>query len=181
MKFLKQELSDVYLIEPEPARDHRGQLRRHFCEREFEPFFPFPEIKQSNISENLQTHTLRGFHFQKSPYGESKIISCVKGAVYDVVVDLRPDSPTYCRWISAEISEENRLSIIVPKGCANAFLTLKDNTWMLYLHSGFYKPGYEGGVRYNDPYFNFRWPAEPRVISEKDSQGPLFNPEDFRL
>jgi dTDP-4-dehydrorhamnose 3,5-epimerase len=105
----------------------------------------------------------------------------MKGAVYDVVVDLRTDAPTFCKWISVEITEENRLSILVPDGCANAFLTLSDNTWMLYLHSGFYAPGFEGGVRYNDPHFNFKWPVDPKVISDTDRQITPFNPKEFSL
>lgn len=181
MKFIKQNLPDVYLIEPEPAKDHRGLLRRHYCEKEFQEFCPFPYIKQSNISENNMKFTLRGLHFQKKPHGESKIISCIKGSAYDIIVDLRADSPTYCKWISVELSEINRLSILVPDGCANAFLTLSDNTWMLYLHSGFYIPGFEGGIRYNDPHFNFEWPNEPKVISERDKNIPLFNEKDFSL
>ncbi|OGQ36474.1 MAG: hypothetical protein A3F16_00740 [Deltaproteobacteria bacterium RIFCSPHIGHO2_12_FULL_43_9] len=181
MKFIKQALPDVYLIEPEPAKDHRGLLRRHFCKREFDPFYPIPDINQSNISENLKKKTLRGFHYQKSPHGESRLISCVKGGVYDIVVDLRPTSRTFCKWISTELTEDNRLSLFVPDGCANAFLTLENNSWMLYLHTGFYVPGFEGGVRYNDPYFNFKWPTKPEVISERDGNIPLFNPGDFSL
>ena len=130
------------------------------------------EIKQCNVSENPQKHTLRGFHFQYPPHGENKVISCIKGSIYDIVVDLREESETYLKWQHFELSEENRLSIYVPIGCANAYITLSDNTWILYYHSEFYSPGNEGGIRYNDPLFKFYWPADPRVISNKDLNIP---------
>lgn len=179
MKFLEQALAGVYLIHPEPIEDHRGLLRRHFCQREFQDFHLFTDIKQTNISENKIKQTLRGFHYQHPPHGEAKLISCIKGSIYDIVVDLRPNSTTFCKWIQTELSEENRLSLLVPAGCANAYLTLEDNTWILYLHSNFYTPSSESGIRYNDPFFNFKWPAEPFVISEKDKFFPLFNPVDY--
>ena len=126
------------------------------------------EIKQSNVSENRKKHTLRGFHYQLPPHGENKVISCIKGAIYNVVVDLRENSNTYLQWESFELTEKNRLSLHVPIGCANAYLTLSDDTWVLYYHSEFYVPREERGIRYNDPYFKFNWPAEPNVISDKD-------------
>src|SRR3990167_10636577 len=179
MKFIEQELNAVYLIQPEPVEDSRGLLRRHFCQREFREVHLFTDIKQTNISENKRKHTLRGFHCQHPPHGEAKLISCIKGSIYDIVVDLRPNSTTFCKWIQTELSEENRLSLLVPEGCANAYLTLEDNTRILYLHSNYYNPSSESGIRYNDPFFNFQWPVEPSVISEKDKSIPLFSPRDY--
>jgi dTDP-4-dehydrorhamnose 3,5-epimerase len=164
----KQDLPGVFLIEPEPYGDERGLLRRHFCQREFSEFGIMTDVKQCNISENRKRHTLRGFHYQLPPHGEHKILSCIKGAIYDVVVDMREDSARYLQWEAFELTEENRLSLHVPIGCANAYLTLDDHTWIFYYHSEFYTPGSEAAIRYNDPAFNFKWPAEPKVISDKD-------------
>lgn len=177
MIFRKQKLPGVFIIEPEPYRDERGLLRRHFCQREFQKQGIMANVKQCNISENKKCYTLRGFHYQFPPYGEDKILSCIKGAIFDVVVDLREDSDAYLKWVSFELTEENRLSLYVPKGCANAYLTLKDNTWIFYYHSEFYTPQAEGAIRYNDPIFKVKWPANPIVISEKDKNYPDFNPK----
>lgn len=171
----KQKLSGVFLIEPEPHRDERGMLRRHFCQREFAEYGIMTDVKQCNVSENKKRHTLRGFHYQLPPYGENKILSCMKGAIYDVVVDMREDSDSYLKWEAFELTEENRLSLYVPIGCANAYLTLKDDTWIFYYHSEFYTPGAEAAIRYNDPAFGFDWPADPAVISEKDLAYPNFS------
>ena len=175
MKFTEQKLSGVYIIEPEPYEDERGMLRRHFCQREFRDNNLMTDIRQTNVSENKKNHTVRGFHFQLPPHGEEKVISCIKGAIYDIVVDLRKESKTYLKWQSFELTEENRLGIYVPIGCANAYQTQKENTWVLYYHSEFYTPGVESGIRYNDPFFKFKWIAEPKVISEKDLNIPDFN------
>ena len=181
MKFTEQQLKGVFLIKPEPYKDERGMLRRHFCQHEFVEYGLITEIKQTNISENKKYHTLRGFHFQYPPYGENKVISCVKGSIYDIVVDLRVKSKTYLKWQSFDITEENRLSLYVPIGCANAYLTVQDNTWILYYHSEFYSPGNEGNIRYNDPIFKFHWPNEPKVISDKDLNISDFSPKSLQL
>lgn len=177
MIFHKRKLSGVFIIEPEPYSDERGLLRRHFCQREFAKQGIMTDVKQCNISENKKCHTLRGFHYQLPPYGEDKILSCIKGAIYDVIVDMREDSDTYLQWEAFELTEENRLSLYVPIGCANAYLTLQDNTWIFYYHSEFYAPVAEAGIRYNDPLFKFKWLAEPSVISKKDRSYPDFNSE----
>ncbi len=176
MKFLKQKIEDVCLIEPEPFIDNRGLLRRNFCGREFSAQNIFTDIKQCNVSENKLRHTLRGFHYQRPPHCEGKLLSCVKGGIYDIVVDLRRESPTYLQWITVEINDENRLSLYVPPGCANAYMTMADSTWILYYHSEFYTPNSEGGICYNDRFFNFKWPAQPAVISDKDKNYPAFCP-----
>ena len=175
MKFIEQNLRGVYLIEPEPHKDERGMLRRHFCRHEFRESGLMTDIKQCNVSENKGKHTLRGFHFQLPPHGENKVISCIKGGIHDIVVDLRKDSAGYLKWQSFALTEENRLSLYVPIGCANAYLTLQDNTWILYYHSAFFTPSSEGSIRYNDRAFKFDWPAEPSVISEKDLNVPDFD------
>jgi len=176
MKFIPQKLPGVFLIEPEPFVDDRGMLRRHFCQKEFAAQgIPF-DLRQANISENTARHTLRGFHLQRSPFGEGKVLSCPKGAIHDVVLDLRSDSPTRFQWMSVELSDTNRKSLYFPPGCANAWLTLEANTWILYYHSESYAPGAEGGIRFDDPFFKFAWPAPPVVISDKDRQYPLFDP-----
>jgi dTDP-4-dehydrorhamnose 3,5-epimerase len=174
VKFVRQKLQGVYVIEPEPFTDERGLFRRHFCRRELGEHGIDIEVKQANVSENPALHTLRGLHFQRPPFGESKILSCMKGGIYNVIVDLRADSPTYLQWMTAELSDQNRLSVYVPRGCANGWMTLHDGTWVHYYHSEFYQPSAEGGIRYNDPFFRFVWPAEPAVISEKDRTYPDF-------
>jgi len=178
MKFTEQNLNGVYTIEPEPYTDDRGLLRRHFCQREYGEHNLMTEIMQTNISENRKKNTLRGFHFQKRPYGENKIISCIKGRIFDIIVDMRQTSSTYLKWQSFELTEENRLSLYVPVGCANAYLTQDDNTWILYYHSEFYTAHAESGIRYNDRFFNFNWPCEPKIISEKDLKIPDFCPTE---
>jgi len=177
MKFAEQNLIGVYIIEPEPHKDERGMLRRHFCRHEFAELGLMTDIKQCNVSENRKKHTLRGFHFQLPPHGENKVISCIKGGIHDIVVDLRKNSASYLKWQSFEFTEESRLSLYVPVGCANAYLTLLDNTWVLYYHSEFFTPRSEGSIRYNDTSFKFDWPAEPCVISGKDLNIPDFDRE----
>ncbi len=179
MIFREQELFGVFLIEPEPYADERGLFRRHFCEREFSELGLLTGIKQCNVSENKRRYTLRGFHYQLPPHAENKLLSCIKGAVHDIVVDLRKGSETCLKWQSFQLTEENRLSLYVPAGCANAYLTLQDNTWIFYYHSEFYTAGAEGGIRYDDPLFNFDWPVKPEVISEKDRNIPIVNPMTF--
>lgn len=177
MKFHEQKLPGVFLIEPEPFKDDRGVFRRHFCKKEFEARGLDSRVSQANVSENLFKHTLRGFHYQLFPHGEDKTISCLKGSLYDIVVDLRVDSPTYLKWIHVDITAENRMAIHVPKGCANAFFTMEDNTLAQYYVSEFYHPQSEAGIRYNDPTFKFEWPTKPAHISKKDETHPDFNPE----
>jgi dTDP-4-dehydrorhamnose 3,5-epimerase len=174
MIFTEQEIKGVYKIEAEPYEDERGAFRRHFCDKEFAKNGIVTDMKQSNVSENNFAHTLRGFHYQVEPYAEGKTLSCLKGKIYDVVVDLRKDSLTYMKWISIELSGENRTSVHIAPGCANAFLTLEDNCLMHYYCSESYNPSAERGIRFNDPAFNFTWPVEPKVISDKDLNHPDF-------
>ena len=174
MKIYKQKLKGVYLIKPEPFKDKRGIFRRHFCINELKKYRITKSIEQANISENPKKGTLRGFHFQKKPHQEAKTISCFKGSFYDVIIDLRKKSPTYMNWQSFVITEKNRFSLHIPKGCANAFLTLVDNTIIHYYCSNSYMPKFESGIMYNDPAFKIKWPFKPFHISVKDKSHKLY-------
>ena len=177
MIFKELIIRGAFKIEPEPYVDERGVFRRSFCEKEFKDNGLTNNVSQSNISENHHKYTLRGFHYQIAPYSEAKTMMCITGAVYDIVVDLRPDSPTYLEWESVELNSNNRNGLHIPTGCANSFLTLKDNTVMVYFSSAPYNPDAERGIRYNDPLFNFKWPCKPVHISEKDASWPNYIPE----
>ncbi|MBV8568889.1 MAG: dTDP-4-dehydrorhamnose 3,5-epimerase [Methylobacteriaceae bacterium] len=174
MIFRSTEIPDCHTVELEKREDERGFFARGWCSQEFQDHGLPDRFVQMNISSNRRQHTLRGFHFQTAPYGEDKLLRCVRGAVYDVVLDLRPDSPTFMGHITVELSAANYRMLLVPKGCANAFLTLADGTEVTYLVSEFYTPAAECGVRWNDPAFDIKWPAEPAVISDKDRSWPDF-------
>jgi len=174
MEFIPQAISGLYLIVPDLHQDDRGVFRRSFCKKEFAENGIDFETKQGNISENFKKHTMRGFHYQKYPSNESKVISCVTGALYNVVLDLRKDSNTYKKWVALNLLAEERHSIHVPSGCANAFLTMEDNTIVHYYMGDFYKPDTYDGLRYNDPMFTVEWPHEPKVISKQDSSFPNY-------
>ena len=178
MKFNPQKIKGVFLIEPTPFSDERGIFRRHFCFKEFGENGITDVVKQANVSENNFAYTLRGFHYQIAPYGEGKTLSCLKGRIYDIIVDLRKESGTYMHWISFTLDDKNRHSIHIPPGCANAFLTLEDNCLIHYYCSQEYISSAERGIRYNDPVFNFNWPSVPKVISEKDNSHPDFDPDN---
>tara|TARA_Y100000746_G_C15462509_1_gene432180 strand:+ start:2415 stop:2948 length:534 start_codon:yes stop_codon:yes gene_type:complete len=174
MKFIKQYIRDVRLILPELHEDERGIFRRSFCKSELLSEGIDFEVKQGNISQNFKKHTMRGFHYQIAPSEESKIITCVSGALYNVVLDLRKGSDTHSEWVALNISAVEKESIYVPAGCANAFLTMEDNTVVHYYMGDSYSPNSYRGIRYNDPQFNFIWPTNPAVISERD-----LNLEDY--
>jgi dTDP-4-dehydrorhamnose 3,5-epimerase len=177
MNFKRTEIPAVYIVGLEKQEDERGFFARGWCQEEFDRQGLPKSVVQANISYNRHKHTLRGFHYQVPPSEEDKLLRCTHGAVYDVVLDLRPESPTYKRHTSVVLSGANYLMILVPKGCANAFLTLEDDTEVTYLASEFYAPHAERGVRWNDPTFAISWPViEPAVISEKDRSWPDFKP-----
>lgn len=175
MIFKEQKIKGVFLIEGEPFEDDRGAFRRNYCQREFEEAGIDANVAQCNVSENKYKNTLRGFHYQLGPHGEAKTLTPYLGAFYDIVVDLRKDSPTFMQWQSFELRPEDRTSLHVPKGCANAFFTLEDNSVIHYYSSAAYHPSSERGVRYNDPQFNFEWPCAPEIISEKDAEWADFD------
>lgn len=179
MKFTELSIAGAWTIEPELHRDDRGSFRRHFCAHEFAAHGLTPTVAQGNISENARLGTLRGFHYQVSPHQEAKTLSCLTGAIFDIVVDLRRSSPTFMKWVAVEISAEGRSSLYVPAGCANAWLTTADNTIVHYYMSEFFAPGADRGFRYNDPAFLFKWPAPPKVISDKDLNYPDLDPRSL--
>lgn len=177
MIFHKTPLEGARLIELEKRGDDRGFFARAFCENEFEAEGLVPRFVQVNNSLSAKKGTLRGMHYQMAPHGEVKIVRCIRGSLWDAILDLRPQSPTYKKWFGAELSAENRLAMYVPRGFAHAILTLTDDAEALYLVSDFYAPTHERGIRWNDPNFNVEWPIEPVEISEKDAAWPDFDPE----
>lgn len=174
MKFTKLELRGAYLIELEKRGDHRGFFARLWCQNEFEDHGLVPYIAQANISFTKLKGTIRGLHFQDEPFAETKYVRCVKGALYDVIIDIQPDSPTFMRWYSIELTADNYKMLYVPKGYAHGFQSLQPDTEMTYLVSEFYAPQAEGGIRYNDPAFNIDWPLPVAEISDKDRNWPDF-------
>ncbi len=175
MIFSKTEIPGSAVVELQKFEDERGFFARGWCAREFAEHGLPDRVVQMNISYNRKAHTLRGFHYQLAPHGEDKLLRCIRGRVFDVMIDLREGSPTYRKFITIELSRENQKMLLVPKGCANAFLTLEDETEVTYLVSEFYAPVAERGIRWNDPAFGIPWPVErPAVISEKDASWPDF-------
>lgn len=172
MKFTQTTLKDAVVIDLERRGDERGFFARTFCADEFAREGLVTEFVQANHSHNVRAGTLRGMHFQKSPHGEVKLVRCVKGAIHDVIIDLRPGSPSFGRWEGFDLTEENGRMLYVPVGFAHGFQTLEDDSAVTYQVSHPYTPGAEGGVRWNDPAFAIRWPREATVISEKDAAWP---------
>ncbi len=168
MIFKETKLKGAYIIEIEPLEDERGFFARTFCQKEFEEHGLSSHVAQCNVSYNKRKGTLRGMHYQASPYEEAKLVSCIRGAIYDVILDLRPRSGTYKQWISAELSAENRRMLYIPEGFAHGFQTLKDNTEVFYQMSEFYHPECAGGVRWDDPAFGIEWPISEKIISDAD-------------
>jgi dTDP-4-dehydrorhamnose 3,5-epimerase len=179
MKFTELGLKGVWIIEPDVFTDERGVFFRDFCSEEYAAHGLAPVAVQGNVSENTHAGTLRGFHYQSGRFAEAKTLACLTGALYDIIVDLRPESPTFMQWVSAEISAADRRSLHVPAGCANAWLTTAANTVIHYYMSEKYSPESYRGFRYNDPAFGFRWPGDPRVISDKDRTFPDFDPSSI--
>lgn len=172
MKFTQTKLQGAYIIDLEKKEDNRGFFARIFCMDEFSKEGIDIRVVQGNTSFSKSKGTLRGMHFQTKPYEEDKLIRCTKGAIYDVIIDLRPKSKTYKQWFGIELTDANYKMLFVPKGFAHGFLTLKDNTEVSYLVSQFYTSEAEAGVRYNDSAFNIKWPASVKIITDKDSSFP---------
>lgn len=166
-------MEGLYIIEPELKIDERGYFARIFCRKELAKIGLNFEIVQMNRSLTEKKGTIRGMHFQKPPKVEDKIIQCLKGVIYDVAIDLRKNSLTFGQWMAVELSEENKKMFFIPKGFAHGFQTLTDNCTISYFMSEFYSPKYEGGVRWNDPFFNIKWPIKNPILSEKDKNWPL--------
>lgn len=176
MLFHPTGLAGAYLIEPERRGDHRGFFARIFCEREFLAHDLVTNFVQANNSLTGQQGTLRGMHYQLAPHAETKLVRCVRGALWDCIVDLRSDSSTFGQWFGQELNAENRLMMYVPKGFAHGFLTLSEDAEAIYLVDEFYAPEAERIVRWDDPKFAINWPSTPVSLSEKDSQAPDFDP-----
>jgi dTDP-4-dehydrorhamnose 3,5-epimerase len=170
--FHETNLKGAFVIDIEKLEDHRGFFARAWCQKEFEEHHLVSRIRQANVSYNMTKGTLRGMHYQLSPYEETKLVRCTNGAIYDVIIDLRPVSPTYAQWIGVELTAENYKMLYVPENFAHGFITLKNNTEVTYQVSQFYTPGSERGIRWDDPAFGIDWPIEARVISDKDSNWP---------
>jgi dTDP-4-dehydrorhamnose 3,5-epimerase len=167
LKFVSTEIDGVFLIEPEPVRDERGSFARTFCEEEFRAHGLDPHVAQAGISFNPAKGTLRGLHFQREPHGEAKLVRCSRGAIYDVVVDLRSG-----RWVAAELSDRNGRMLFAPSGFAHGFQTLQDDTEVVYQLSAKYRQDAASGVRWNDPALGIKWPLEVSVMSERDRSWP---------
>lgn len=173
MDFIETELKGAYIVKLTPIEDERGFFARSFCKREFEKHKLEFSVTQCNISYNKKKGILRGMHYQKKPYEEAKLISCIKGAIYDVIIDMRCDSPTYCKWISVELTAKDYEMLYIPGGFAHGFQTLENNTTVFYHMSEFYHPESEMGIRWDDPIFAIKWPrAKKRFISTKDRSYP---------
>ena len=168
MKFTKLEIRDAFLVELNKLGDHRGFFARLWCQEEFEEHGLVPNVVQANISFSKIKGTLRGMHYQEEPHAETKFIRCAKGAIYDVIIDIKPDSPTFMQWVSVELTAENYKMLYVPKGYAHGFQSLEPDSEVTYLVSEFYTPQAEGGIRYNDPAFGLDWPLPVAEISDKD-------------
>lgn len=174
MIFHETPLKGAYTIELEKRGDDRGFFARFFCTEEFSKQGLSHSFAQINDSLTGKKGTLRGMHYQMMPSAEIKIVRCISGALYDVILDLRPDSPTFGQWFGETLSADNRTMMYCPKGFAHGFVTLEDDTEAFYLVSDPYAPELERGIRYNDPKFNIEWPVEPQEISDKDSSWPDF-------
>jgi len=176
MKFTACAIGGAWLVEAERSADERGFFARTQCVAEFAAHGLNGVFRQSSISYNQKRGTLRGMHYQKSPHAESKLVRCTAGAVYDVIVDIRPSSATYRRWFGAELDARNRRALYIPDGVAHGFISLGDETEMLYMISTDYVPESFRGFRWNDPAIGIAWPLAPAVISARDASLPAFDP-----
>jgi dTDP-4-dehydrorhamnose 3,5-epimerase len=174
MIFTPTELPGAMVVDIERREDARGWFARVYCEREFAAHGLPTRMVQANVSFTRQAGTLRGMHFQAPPHEEDKLVRCMRGAIWDAIVDIRPDSPTYCRWLGVELSEDNGRMLLVPKGFAHGFVALTDDVAVCYQMSAFYAPGFERGARHDDPAFGIEWPVPVTQIADKDRAWPDF-------
>lgn len=178
MIFKQTKLKGAFIIEMEPIGDIRGFFARAWCKKEFEKHGLRSDFVQANITFNKHKGTLRGMHYQVAPYQEAKVVRCIKGSLFDVIIDLCPDSPTYREWVGIELTEDNYRMLYLPEGFAHGYKTLEDNTEVSYQVSQFYCPESERGIRWNDPGFGIGWPETSElVISDKDKNWPDFCPD----
>jgi dTDP-4-dehydrorhamnose 3,5-epimerase len=175
MRFIPIDLPDAYLVELDCISDERGFFARTYCQDEFKEKGLDANLVQCSISYNKVRGTLRGMHFQIAPHAEAKLVRCTRGSIYDVIIDLRPDSQTFTNWFGVELNAENRKSLYVPAGFAHGFITRQDNSEVLYQMSEFFHSECASGVRWNDPAFGIHWPEPVRIISTRDQNYPDFN------
>jgi dTDP-4-dehydrorhamnose 3,5-epimerase len=177
MRFTETPLKGAYLIDLEKREDERGFFARLYCEKEFEQHGLATKFVQINDSLNSQRGTLRGLHYQLPPSGEAKIVRCLRGSFFDVIVDIRPKSSTFLKFFGYELTAENRTMMYVPVGFAHGFLTTSDDAEVLYILSSFYAPEQQRGLRYDDPTISIQWPFDPVIVSRRDTQHPDFSAE----
>ena len=172
MTFKETALKDVYIIEPKVFGDHRGWNYESWTERDLDNAGHHYYFVQDNQSFSAKKGTLRGLHFQKGEYSQAKLVRCVRGTVMDVAVDLRHESPTYLKWIGVELSEENKLQLMIPRGFAHGFVTLSDNVEFIYKLDNYYAPAHEASIRFDDPDINVNWGTNDPILAEKDKNAP---------
>jgi dTDP-4-dehydrorhamnose 3,5-epimerase len=172
VRFVATEIPGCWILEQERMEDERGYFARTWCARELGERGLDARLVQCSVSWNRERGTLRGMHYQAPPRAEVKMVRCSRGAIYDVAVDLRPDSPTFCRWVGAELTRDNGRALYIPRGFGHGFLTLRDDTEVSYQMSEFYGPAEARGVRWDDPLFGIRWPEPVRVIAPRDARYP---------
>lgn len=175
MKFSETSIPGSFLVEPVPIEDERGSFARTFCTREFQDQGLDARICQCSTSYNRHARTLRGLHYQTPPDSESKLVRCTRGAIYDVIVDLRPESPAFASWFATELSADNRAMLYIPERCAHGFQTLADDTEVFYQISAPYKSGASAGIRWNDPRIAVVWPRTEPIVSQRDANLPLLD------
>ena len=175
MKFVPTPLQGAHVIEVEAREDERGFFARAWCQREMAEHGLDPKVVQCNLSFNHTRGTVRGMHYQVAPHQESKLVRCLRGSIFDVVIDLRPESATFAQWFGVELSAANRKMLFVPVGFAHGYQTLQDDTEVFYQVSEFYQPGSEAGIRWDDPAFAIEWPIAATLISDKDGAHPDFS------
>lgn len=179
MIFTPTPLAGSFIIEPTVFTDGRGWFARFYCKNDFKEIGHQKEWVQLNHSVSYQKGAIRGMHYQVQPFREIKMVKCVGGAVYDVIIDLRKGSPTFLKWFAHELSADNRKMLFIPEGFAHGFQCLEDNCELIYHHTEFYTPGSEGGIRYDDPRVNIEWPLVPTILSERDKSHPYLD-ENFK-
>jgi dTDP-4-dehydrorhamnose 3,5-epimerase len=177
MKITTTRIAGLSVLEAAPFADNRGSFARLFCARELGEIVAQRSIAQINVSRTRVRGAVRGLHYQKAPHAEMKLVSCLQGRVWDVAVDLRSGSPTYLQWHSEELSPENRKTMVIPEGCAHGFQVLDPDSELLYLHTAFYEPSAEGGIRPTEPLLNIPWPLPIVDLSVRDQTHPLLSPE----
>jgi dTDP-4-dehydrorhamnose 3,5-epimerase len=169
-------LDGAFILELDRRSDDRGYFARTWCQRELEQAGLNPSLVQSSVSFNVRRHTLRGMHWQAAPNGEVKIVRCTRGAILDVIIDLRPESPTYMQHFGVELSAESGRALYIPEGMAHGFVTLEDSTEVFYQMSEFHDPASARGVRWNDPAFDIQWPVSTPILHPRDAAYPDYNP-----